>query len=413
MAPADAMWYWFATKFATDQFLVYAFAGNADVDAAVAGVLDRANSSVDFKLRVVPRRWDLAYPEWRRGGIASDQVAVHRLADPTWPAFLHALAGLINDQLDPRSAAWRLHVYPGLSEVPTATAESTVVVLQIAHPLADGMRSSALAGYLFGRDTPLPETARRRTRGFAARMVERAAQQRRLASDVEAGRIPSARGPVPALSTNNAPSGTRLLRTLVKPASEIAGPTVTIGALVAISEALSGYLRARGEDVSLLTAEVLMAKPGVRHAHNHFDAVGVGLHPDAASRGERIRLIARDFQTYRMHREHPAFVANEFAFEAMPGPVRRLGVKRLDPHARPAMVRGNTGVSSVHRGPADLQFGGCPVILTCGFPSLSSVLGLTHGVHGIGDTIAISVNTASSIIGDFDEYIDRLAVALG
>jgi hypothetical protein len=369
MTPVDAMWYWFATKFPTDQFLVYAFAGRADVDAAVAEVLDRANASVDLKLRIAPRRWDFTFPHWRIGDVETDQVVVHTLPEPTWPAFLQALTRLIDDQLDPRSATWRLHVYSGLSQVPATPGESTVVVVQMAHPLGDGMRSSALAGYLFGRDKPMLETGRRRTGGLAARMMERTAQQRRLARDVDAGRIPPTGGLVPALSTNYIPTGARQLRTLTMPESAIAAPTITIGVLAAISEALSGYLSARGEDASRLTAEVLMAKAGTRYAHNHFDAVGIGLHP-AASRGERIRLIAQELQACRIHREHPAVAAGE------------------------------------------LQFGGCPVTLTCGFPALSSVLGLTHGVHGIGDTIAISVNTTSSIVGDFDEYIDRLAVAL-
>ncbi|MGX9790290.1 DUF1298 domain-containing protein [Mycobacterium sp. MMS18-G62] len=412
MTPVDAMWYWFATKFRTDQFLVYAFAGTADIDAAVAEILDRADASLDLKLRIAPRRWDLTFPRWRIGDVESDQVVVHSLPEPTWPAFLQALSPLIDDQLDPRSAAWRLHVYPGLSQVPATPGEATVVVLQVAHPLGDGMRSSALAGYLFGRNKPLPETRWRRTGGLAARMIERTAQQRRLARDVEAGRIQPKSGLVPALSTNNIPTGTRLLRTLAMSESKIAAPTVTIGVLAAISEALSGYLTARGEDASRLAAEVLMAKPGMRYSYNHFDAVGVGLHSAATSRGERIRLIAGELQACRTYREHPAVVAGERVFEAVPGPLRRWGVKRLNPNARPEMVRGNTGVSSVHRGPADLQFGGCPVTLTCGYPALSSVLGLTHGVHGIGDTIAISVNTTSSIIGDFDEYMDRLAVAL-
>src|SRR3546814_7163120 len=56
-----------------------------------------------------------------------------------------------------------------------------------------------------------------------------------------------------------------------------------------------------------------------------------------------------------------------------------------------------------HRGPADLLFGGCPVTMTCGYPSLSPVMGLTHGVHGIVDTLAVSVNTTESVITDLDE----------
>ena len=33
---------------------------------------------------------------------------------------------------------------------------------------------------------------------------------------------------------------------------------------------------------------------------------------------------------------------------------------------------------------------------------------LPHGVHGIGDTIAISVHAAESAMGDVDAYVDRL-----
>ena len=36
------------------------------------------------------------------------------------------------------------------------------------------------------------------------------------------------------------------------------------------------------------------------------------------------------------------------------------------------------------------------------------MMGLTHGVHGIGDTIAISVHAAESAMGDVDAYVDRL-----
>ena len=43
---------------------------------------------------------------------------------------------------------------------------------------------------------------------------------------------------------------------------------------------------------------------------------------------------------------------------------------------------------------------------------LSPMMGLTHGVHGIGDTIAISVHAAESAIVDVDAYVARLAAAL-
>ena len=75
-------------------------------------------------------------------------------------------------------------------------------------------------------------------------------------------------------------------------------------------------------------------------------------------------------------------------------------------------MTGNTVVSSVNRGAADLHFGGATVVMTAGYPALSPMMGLAHGVHGIGDTVAVSVHAAESAIGDVDEYVARLDAAL-
>jgi hypothetical protein len=40
------------------------------------------------------------------------------------------------------------------------------------------------------------------------------------------------------------------------------------------------------------------------------------------------------------------------------------------------------------------------------------MMGLTHCVSGIGDTISIGVVAAESAIGDVDAYVDRLRAAL-
>ncbi|WP_409368661.1 hypothetical protein [Mycolicibacterium insubricum] len=50
------------------------------------------------------------------------------------------------------------------------------------------------------------------------------------------------------------------------------------------------------------------------------------------------------------------------------------------------------------------------MLFTAGYPALSPMMGLTHGVHGLGDTVALSVHAASSI--DLDDYLSRLALAL-
>jgi hypothetical protein len=96
----------------------------------------------------------------------------------------------------------------------------------------------------------------------------------------------------------------------------------------------------------------------------------------------------------------------------VPAPLLRWGVSNFDPTVRSPVVIGNTVVSSVNRGPADLRFGDAPVVVTAGYPALSPMMGLTHGVHGIGEIVAVSVNAAESAIGDIDEYVARLDAAL-
>jgi hypothetical protein len=78
---------------------------------------------------------------------------------------------------------------------------------------------------------------------------------------------------------------------------------------------------------------------------------------------------------------------------------------------RPELVPANTIVSSVDRGNADLSFGGCPVTFTTSFPALVHISSLGHGVHTIGDTLAVSV-IASTPQVDLDDYLARLDAAL-
>jgi hypothetical protein len=180
--------------------------------------------------------------------------------------------------------------------------------------------------------------------------------------------------------------------------------------LAVISDALAGYLAGRGEDTSALGAEVPMAKSRIRNANNHFGNVGVGLHPGLPFQ-RRAARIAEELQQRRRRGDHLAFAAADRSLAAVPAPLLRWGVRQFDADARSPVVTGNTVVSSVDRGLADLTLGGRPVVLTAGYPALSPMMGLTHGIHGIGDAIAISVHADDSVV-DVDDYLDRLAAAL-
>ncbi|OBK92922.1 DUF1298 domain-containing protein [Mycobacterium asiaticum] len=408
MAAVDAQFYWMSAKVPSDQFLLYAFDGEPDdLDSALDRVRGRARACADLSMRVAD---DCAarYPRWVPTPAEPDQIVRQELTDDGWDGCLAAVAGLAARQLDIRQMAWRLHVFTPVHAIPGVSRPGTVAVLQVAHALGDGARASAMAAWLFGRPAPVPTVAATRA-GFPPRLAVAAARaHRRLVRDTEAGLVPHGVGLRPLVATNARPGADRAVRTLVRRRGQIPGPTVTVGVLARVAEALAEWL---GGEVDSLGAEVPMVKPGPPLAYNHFGNAVVGLYP-GLPRAERMNRIAGDLADARRRFEHPATRASDRAFAAVPAALLRWGVSHFDPDIRPAQVAGNTVVSSVYRGVDDLRFGGAPVTLTAGYPALSSVMGLTHGVHGIGDTVAISVHAARSAVPDIDGYLRVLDAAL-
>jgi hypothetical protein len=237
---------------------------------------------------------------------------------------------------------------------------------------------------------------------------------RRLQRDIAAGLVAGPTESRPVLLTNTRPAGTPVVRTLLCDRSRVAGPTVTVAALVAVSTALAGVLRALGDDPARLGAEVPMTKPGIRDSYNHFRNVGIGLYPELEP-AQRAGRIAEVLAAQRARSRHPAMAASSLAFASVPAPLLRWGVQQFEPDVRSPLVTGNTVVSSVNRGPADLRFGPAPAVFTAGFPALSPMMGLSHGVHGLGGVVAISVHTASSVLdaAALEDYLGRLDHALG
>ncbi|GAB5006041.1 hypothetical protein JHV666_49840 [Mycobacterium avium subsp. hominissuis] len=59
-----------------------------------------------------------------------------------------------------------------------------------------------------------------------------------------------------------------------------------------------------------------------------------------------------------------------------------------------------------------MSFGGARVVLTAGYPALSPVMGLTHGVHADRDGVPDAVHAAASAVPDVDAYLALLDAAL-
>jgi hypothetical protein len=174
-----------------------------------------------------------------------------------------------------------------VDDVPGATGPSTVVALQITHALGDGPRTTALAAAMFGRDSVPAVAAGGRGGPLIRGALTVALAKRAMARDVAAGLVPAAKTPVRAPSLNERPSGLLVVRSVLRRKDQLTGPTLTVSAMVAVWEALSGYVRARGEDASQLAASVPTTKKGVARSNNHLGPATIGLHPDApaATRG--------------------------------------------------------------------------------------------------------------------------------
>ena len=409
MTAVDAQFYWMSAKVPNDDFMLYAFDGvPTDFERAVENVHSRARACRALTVRVDDGS-PLTYPSWVQTELEPEWVTRHQLDDGSWTGCLDAVVRLAERQLDMRVAPWRLHLFAPVHGLPGGTGPGTVAVMQVPMRWPTVFVRAALAALAVRpRGSAVPEVTA--SPGFLPwRAVNAARAHRKLVRDTRAGLLRPSAGTRPALATNARPAGARTVPHTGAPArSQLHGPTVTVAVLAAVSGALAGYL---GDAAATPLPRCRWLKLGVRQAHNHFSNVTVGLYP-GLDRQARVERIAADLADARRRAQHPAVRAADRAFAAVPAPLLHWGVGHFDPEVRPSQVSGNTVVSSVYRGPADLRFGNAPVLLTAGFPALSPAMGLAHGVHGIGDTMAITVHAAESAIGDIDDYLARLDAEL-
>lgn len=430
--PADARAYWMASKIPSDQFLLYCFdSGSEGFDSEVARLHERSGRIEVLRGRITGVAFGLDYPLWTEAGPRSDAISVHRKTS-TWPECLDAIAASFTRQVDPRVSVWHLHLYPNVTDAPGGAA--VVAVLQLSHAAADGTLAARTARDLFGTHPLPPASVRTEPPAlFAhastivaaatvplrlARMVRGGVRARRdalsLGRGTDEGEIPPPAHARARTALDVPPTGRTSVRTIVLPKSDLqsAGTTVTTFVLTAVSVALQRLL-GDGPD---LAAEVTLARDARADARNNFGNVGVGLFTDEPDIRTRSRLVSADLAARRTRANHPlseAARASQDAVEAhVPAFLAEWGVAQFDPTAVPPSVTGNTVVSSVSRGAADLTFGGGSVRFTAGFPALSPAMSLTHGVHGIGDTVTVGITSNSAAVPSPDLYEALLRDAL-
>ncbi|WP_405133914.1 hypothetical protein [Nocardia sp. NBC_01388] len=297
------------------------------------------------------------------------------------------------------------------------------------------------------------DMARTVIRGVAAFRAER-----RLADLAAAGAVspPPPGAPPNLLNGGGSSPSAHAVRMLVHDAEalRVPGYTVTVVAATAISLALQRYLAQRTESVGVRTesvgvrtesvgertesvgertesvgertesvdgrtepaetllAQIPMAVAASGRARNSYSDLSVDLAVHEPMLSRRADLIAAELAVRRERAQHPLQEARSRVADAMPARVLHGDVTHYPIGSLPERVSGHTVLSSVHRGPADLSFGAGRVRFTAGFPGLGSVMHLTHGVHGLGDTVTISVHADPAVLPDLDDYADLLNVAL-
>ncbi|WP_187776218.1 wax ester/triacylglycerol synthase domain-containing protein [Antrihabitans cavernicola] len=429
MAPRDAQMLWLSERVPSDQFLLFAFANATESAAELEQfVIGRARRIDDLGIRVSTVPGNLDFPYWAPHDPGPDQVVEHELADSTWTGLTAAVADLFGDPLDTSVSPWRLHIFCDVVGAPGCNGAAVVAVLQISHALADGRRASAIARALFGSDEPAPMSGRRpaappaaiaaalgavrlpiRTGHTLVRGIGAYSAQRELARLVDAGELPP-ENPGLELAPLNADPGPARVRMIICSSTDLRAPgiTVTVSVLTAISSALAAFLSSSGR----LGAEVTVAMDSDTGARNNFRNVGVDLFPDESNLLTRAHLISDALEQRRLRARHPAATAQGKVTRALPAPMLRAEIAGYPLDQVPPTVSGNTVVSSVFRGAADLRLAGGSVQFTAGFPALSSVMGLTHGVHGIGDTVTVSITAGQVVLPDIDRYEQLLRGAL-
>ena len=415
LSAVDAQTYWMSAKIPNDTVLLYGFAGvPVDLERAIEEIAARARGCSDLTVRI-DDGGPLTYPAWVHRDVDRSLFVLHDIEDRTFPACLAKVGEVTADRLNAREAAWRLHVFTDIEGVPGSAGPGTVAVLQISHALGGGGRTSAPAAIMFGRrdgvvpgiDAPHTGVFNLPISGFRA-----ARAHRQMTEDTAAGRVPPPADLRPVLRTNARPAGPRHLRTVVRRRSDLSGADRDGRSAV-------GGIRSRSPTICVASARTrLSSVPKCRWRSRRlaWRTTTSGTSASVFTRSwpsrERGVRIAADLDARRRRAAHPAIRMADLAFAATPAPLLRWGMDRFDPDVRVEKVTGNAVVSSVNCGAMDFDFGGAPVTLACAFPGLSPMMGLTHAVCGVGDTISLSVHAAESAIGDIDAYVERLDAAL-
>lgn len=432
--PKDAIFYLGAKSGrSSDHCLVYGFVDEQStrppvLSAALADLIPRLSRVERIRRRLVEVPATLAYPRWEAHPTPASQFVTTHEPDGRWTETLRRVAELLEAPIDTTQSAWRADLVDVVTDAPFTDRPMVVVVLRISHTFVDGRGAAALGRSVFGDDEGTADTAPEAVppprssysaaiRGALTLPVGVVGYIRALVSDARRGRgDPSALPgpPMRARTALNAPPGTdRSVATVVRPrpASRLAGMTITSVGLTTVSLALQRYLSPDDAPTGL-SANVPVGVPdSVEFSGANRVVTGtVDLHTDVPDLRTRAQLIQDDLHAERGRVLDPAALQRLSVLEAAPAPLL-VAITALGRRVTPATLAAHTVVTSINRGDAPLRLGDATAVFSSGFPALTRDYALKQGIYTLGRTVTIGVVWSPTTLPDGHRYPELLATA--
>ncbi|MFE3293237.1 wax ester/triacylglycerol synthase family O-acyltransferase [Rhodococcus sp. NPDC059234] len=391
-----------------------------------------------FRQRLVRVPGDLDYPYWARDPHFDlrNHVTLTAAAAPGWDAVMHQISDVVDGPVELTRPPWELHVITHISGIADLPENAWVAVLKFHHCVGDATETVRLGRLLFARDLePVepdsctstdrsrlsmlgvavwrgPRSAIRLVSGLAKlRRDSRAAADRAEPVEVRgsAREWPRTRFNRPLTSTLQFGRVVFDLRTVKAVQAHCPGGTVNDIALSVVAGAMSAYLAEAGENPDgSLGARVPRSTRSARDSRsgNRFSVLSVDLHTDIADPAERLRAIQVSARAEKEELENREGSQIGSSLDALPAPYMRMAL-RADARARrarPVVVGGNTLISNVGRGAADVQLVGAPVVDAFGILPITDGAGLSHFVASMADRLTITFTADAVMMPDLDRY---------
>lgn len=403
-----------------------------------AHLRDRAPFIATLNRRIVEIPAHLDYPYWVVGGPLGEQVRHHDPAGLDWDAFSEVVADLAATEMDPRTHAWRIHVFHGVRGVPGTLGPATIIVLQGSHALVAGPSIAAVAFALFGDpheplQVPGIEPAGERVdryrvawRGLISAPLALVRYLRLMRDELRRARTDAPPGPAAegrtATVLNRTAGRRRVARVLLLDVATLKRKdlSLTTVLLTAVSVALQQYLdECHGGcpgDLATVVTIALKTAPETLGVNRLAGAV-VDLHPTIDDLPTRAAAIGTSLKEARTRHSDDRSADSIRIVNALPSVLYPLVSRSARRHARAARSRGtvraHTLVSSIDvGGPVALELLGAPLVFSAAYPPLTAEVGLTHCLIGAGDRSSLAVLASPDTVPEIDRYTALLESAL-